>query len=249
MVKYFCFFSFILLLMYSCRTHYKIDESATRIKFVEINKENIPAIDTFMFNKILPYKLELSSLMEQKVAFCEQALERSQPNGSLNNLAADMVFDLKNQLPYPVDFCLLNYGGLRSKLPAGNISRGDIFQLMPFENKVVVLKIKASIVDSIAANNDFFGGHPIAGISFTYLKNGLCRKTINDKDVDPQSYYHLITSDYLAQGGDKMSFLANADSIYETNISIRDAFFMYLKKKELKNENLKADFTKRIIYE
>ena len=39
------------------------------------------------------------------------------------------------------DICVMNNGGLRSTLAKGKITRGDIYTLMPFENKLVILEL------------------------------------------------------------------------------------------------------------
>ena len=50
-----------------------------------------------------------------------------------------------------IDFCLLNNGGLRTSLPQGNITRRKIFELMPFENELVVVTISKEKMTDLKA--------------------------------------------------------------------------------------------------
>ena len=66
-----------------------------------------------------------------------------------------------------VDAAFINYGGIRSYLPKGDITIGRIFELMPFDNLIVLQEIKGdtllSFLNFIAERN----GWPISGISST----------------------------------------------------------------------------------
>ena len=61
-----------------------------------------------------------------------------------------------------IDFCLLNNGGLRFSLDSGNITRGDIYKLMPFDNKMVIVKIFKEDIFEIFRYIEKKGGEPIS---------------------------------------------------------------------------------------
>ena len=245
------FYSILLILVFfisACKTEYKV-VSGPKIEFISMDSSSQQDVDSSMLRFIQYYKNQLSLTMGKKVAFSPIAIERQQPNGALNNLTADIIFSFRNYKGIEADFCLLNYGGLRSNLPTGNISVADIYQLMPFDNKMVIVKIKPQIIDSIVQYIYSFDGQPISGIDIEFMKDGSRKVLIKNKAIDYSRDYYMITSDYLAQGGDKMSFLTQADSVFETNISIRDAFFLYFHELEVKNLEVKTDISERIKYE
>ena len=104
------------------------------------------------------------------------------------------------------DICLLNNGGLRTTLPKGNITKGRIFELMPFENELVVLTISGEktqgLFDFLARVN----GMPLAGAEMGIDNKNPVSIIIGGEAFDPGKTYRVLTSDYLAEGGDKMRF-------------------------------------------
>lgn len=66
-------------------------------------------------------------------------LEVGAPEGLLGNFVCDLTFDrARNQAKNTPDFCILNKGGLRTPVLKGPITRGKLFELMPFENEIVI---------------------------------------------------------------------------------------------------------------
>jgi len=86
-----------------------------------------------MLAMIAPYKKKLDLDMDSVVAFSNKEYFKKKPNGSLNNLICDMVFDVVvkryKKSEFKPDFCLLNYGGLRQPLPKGEITKLCLYYL------------------------------------------------------------------------------------------------------------------------
>ena len=102
---------------------------------------------------INPYKLNLDKTMNQVLSFSVDDYSKNDGdyNTAIGNLMADAVFELTNPVfkgrtGKNIDMVLLNHGGIRSILPKGNITRKTAYKLMPFENSVVVVAIRGSIV-------------------------------------------------------------------------------------------------------
>lgn len=62
------------------------------------------------------------------------------------------------------DFAVFNTGGLRRPLPLGNITRGDVFELMPFENELVILTMNGEAVKKLVNFIATKGGAPVSGL-------------------------------------------------------------------------------------
>ena len=73
------------------------------------------------------------------------------PSGNLNNWVADAVFvnQTRNVRLSEPTFCLLNTGGIRSTLNKGEITKGDIYKLMPFDNELVWVKLPIEMLKDI----------------------------------------------------------------------------------------------------
>jgi 5'-nucleotidase len=173
-----------------------------------------PKIDSI----IKPYKDSLFREMSEIVATSLYDYTIARPSSTLGNWVADAIFvnQTKNvRLSIPI-FCLLNTGGIRYTINKGDVTLGDFYKLMPFDNEIVWVKLSA---DKLALIEEYLiksGGEPIsnATISDSKIKlNGWTEKTTE---------FWVITSDYLKNGGDKMSFFSNALEVNSTGKLIRD---------------------------
>jgi 2',3'-cyclic-nucleotide 2'-phosphodiesterase (5'-nucleotidase family) len=177
------------------------------------------------------YKIQLDSVMNEVVGQTAFALPK-EPNKTetlLGNFVADACLAKGNSRYKPADgkpgqVCILNNGGLRASLPAGNITKGNVFELMPFDNEIVVVTITGARMWDLVKFAAASGGVPIAGMSIG-MKPDKTPGTVLVGGVpfDSTKTYKVITSDYLANGGDKMAFLKNPISIEKTGYLIRDA--------------------------
>ena len=165
--------------------------------------------------------------MNTILAESEMALEKGTPESTLGDFVSDACLSEANKIYYPADgkpadFIFLNNGGLRKSLPKGNVTLGDVFELMPFENQLVVLTINGKLVKKIfnfIASKD---GAPVSGVRFQIKDHEAVNITINSEPLDSTKTYKAITSDYLANGGDSYDFLVDIKQ-ESTNLKVRDA--------------------------
>ena len=188
-----------------------------------VSERNIQIDSTFIGNTqidsiILPYKDSLEKEMSEVIATSLFDYAVSRPNSNLGNWVADAIFvnQTKNvRLSIPI-FCLLNTGGIRSTINKGEVTLGDLYKLMPFDNQVVWVKLAADQLPLIEAYLRASGGEPIANATISDGKLNLNGWT------DKTTEFWVITSDYLKNGGDKMSFFANPLEINTTGKLMRD---------------------------
>jgi 2',3'-cyclic-nucleotide 2'-phosphodiesterase (5'-nucleotidase family) len=188
-----------------------------------VSECNIQIDSTFIGNTqidsiILPYKDSLEKEMSEVIATSLFDYAVSRPNSNLGNWVADAIFvnQTKNvRLSIPI-FCLLNTGGIRSTINKGEVTLGDLYKLMPFDNEVVWVKLEADQLPLIEAYLRASGGEPIANATISDGKLNLNGWT------DKTTEFWVITSDYLKNGGDKMSFFANPLEINTTGKLMRD---------------------------
>jgi 2',3'-cyclic-nucleotide 2'-phosphodiesterase (5'-nucleotidase family) len=103
---------------------------------------------------------------------------------------------------------------------------------MPFDNMLEVLEIKGSDIELLCNHIAANGGWPISGIRLT-IRDGKANKiTINGATIQSEKTYLLVTSDYVANGGDKADMLKRAVKRYPINYKVRDAILEYLKNKQ-----------------
>lgn len=190
---------------------------------------------------IKPYSDSLAIEMNQVIAYADTSFIPERPCGNLNNWYASAV--LVNQtktvrLATPA-ICLLNFGGIRATINKGDVKMGDIFKIAPFDNMVVWVKMPVSVLPEIANYLMKSGGEPIAG---AILEDGQLKipgLTEETKEII------IITSDYLANGGDKMYFFQKATDISNTGKLMRDCLI----EEAQVQVNLNSDHQSRIILE
>jgi len=206
------------------------------------------AEDSLITEKIRPYSEKMSADMGIVLAQSSQAMSKGLPESLLGNFVADLCFErvrreYKPQDGHSVDFAFFNNGGLRKSLPAGNITKGDIYELMPFENELVILTLDAEVLKKLLNFIASKGGEPVSALRFVIKDKTAVDINIGGIALDPNKIYKVVTSDYLANGGDNYSFLSSAINRESTSIKIRDAIIqdLYIAGKTEEIVNVKLD--------
>lgn len=185
---------------------------------VEVNSTISP--DDTLQAFIAPYKKELASNMDRVIGFATDDILRDRPEGALGNFVIDETENYLKEdgwLEGKHYISIMNYGGLRAPISKGDITVGDIYRLMPFDNTVVLAKLPANELDTIIAYLKNSGGEPIGGFQIDGENFGL------NKGVTLKDTLFVITTDYLANGGDNMNFFKRSYEITDTGIFLREA--------------------------
>ena len=131
-----------------------------------------------------------------------------------------------------IDLCILNHGGIRSILPKGNVTTRTAYEIMPFENSLVVIALKGEQIFEMV---DYFIAtqkpHPLSGISFTIGKNNVAKNIlVQGKPIETNTIYYVATNDYLSNGGDNMVFFKKGVQKYDLNYKLRNILIDYFKE-------------------
>ncbi len=206
---------------------------------------------------LLPYKLRLDSQMNQVLGTVEMAMpkETGKTETLLGNWVADICLVKAKQYyrsddGQQPDICLLNNGGLRTSIPQGPVTRGKIYELMPFDNELVVLTITGKKAKDLFAYIAATGGQPSSGFTMIIKSDKTPGAiTIGGQPFDENKNYKVVTSDYLALGGDKMNFFNAPVKNEVVGKKIRDGLIEYCLEQTQKGLPLKSQLDKRIAYE
>ena len=239
----------MFIMMPACKPAFEIQKS-NQIEYVFSDSSNA-SIDSTVYGYIKPFREKLSAEMNTVLAKSEVAMERGIPESRLGNFVADACMVEVEKIYNPsdghkADFAFFNNGGLRRSLPQGTITKGDVFELMPFENELVVLTVNGNVVKKIFNFIASKRGAPISGARFS-IQDGEARNiTIQRQNLDMNKTYKVLTSDYLANGGDSYDFLSELPR-ENVNLKVRDAIIQYLVREGQANRIISIQTDGRII--
>ena len=224
-----------LLSVASCsKQNYNVTKIVGKLNPITEKENQVPQIENF----IKPYREHINKDLDSILAYCPTTLDKSGKwQSTIGNLMADvslmrgnLVFEARENKK--IDICLLNSGGIRSILPKGNITARNAFEIMPFENTMVVIALKGEqineMVDFLIADKK---SHPLSGITFTIDKNNQSKNIlVQGKPLQKETLYYVGTNDYLSEGGDNMNFFKKAVAKYDLDYKLRNILIDYFKQ-------------------
>ncbi len=224
-----------LFLVVSCgKQNYHVSKIEGKRITITDKEKQVPGIE----NYIKPYREHINKDLDNILAYCPVTLDKSTGKWqtTIGNLMADVILQRGNTVfvareKKNIDMCILNHGGIRAILPKGNVTTRTAYEIMPFENSLVVIALKG---DQIFELVDYFivtqKPHPLSGISFTIGKNNIAKNIlIQGKPVEKNAVYYVATNDYLSNGGDNMNFFKKGTQKYDLDYKLRNIMIDYFK--------------------
>ena len=232
--KLFVIFLTLLFVVSCSKQNYNVTKIVGKLLPITEKENQVAQIENF----IKPYREHINKDLDSILAYCPVTLDKSGKwQSTIGNLMADvslmrgnLVFEARENRK--IDICLLNSGGIRSILPKGNITARNAFEIMPFENSMVVIALKgeqiSEMVDFLIADKK---PHPLAGIIFTIDKNNQSKNIlVQGKPLNKETVYYVGTNDYLSDGGDNMNFFKKAIQKYDLDYKLRNILIDYFKQ-------------------
>ncbi|MEO8239542.1 MAG: 5'-nucleotidase [Flavobacterium sp.] len=211
----------------------------TRIEGKQIEITEKDAQTAEIENFIAPYRNHINKDLDSILAYSPETLDKSIGKWQTNigNLIADVCLErgnivFRSREKKEIDLCLLNHGGIRAILPKGNVTTRTAFEIMPFENNLVVLALKGQqILEMTSYIIKEKKPHPLSGMTFTITKDNTAKNIlIQGKPLDNNKIYYVATNDYLANGGDSMNFFLKNTQEFDLNYKLRNVLIDYFKE-------------------
>jgi len=238
-----------LLFTFSCKTAFV--QRSYDVENISVSEE-LGTMDSTIVKLYAPYKNILEKDMNRVLAISEKELVKDKPESLLTNFLADLLLEQgavvanDHQLNFTPAVSFFNYGGIRSSLPKGEITVGNIFELMPFENELVFIELKG---DKMQAFMDYIadhGGGSVGGARMVIANDKANDVKIGGKEIDFNKNYWLVTNDYVAAGGDGLEMLAENERFINSGEKIRDAIIDYLEELTNNNQHVNPKLDERI---
>ncbi len=209
---------------------------------VEINpdvrgSESIEAI-------IVPYRARLDSIMDEVIGYATHDLTTE---GQYESTLGTFVTKLSKEqsatsFKKEVDVAIMNHhGGLRAPINEGPITLGDVFELMPFENEMVLLEITGDDLTELIKFIGQSGRSMIWPVSFHVSGTTLLNIRVDGKEVVSDKIYMISTSDYLANGGSGFSMLKPLNRVDVPPVKLRDMIVQEIREQTARGDSIRTD--------
>jgi 5'-nucleotidase len=228
----------LLFVLVSCKQN---EYTLTKIEGQQIEINDSISGDVVFDSVLNPFREHVENQLSEVLAYNVRDMSRTDGtlNSSIGNMMADAVLELANpifnsQTGKDIDFVLLNFGGIRATIGQGAVSRRTAFEIMPFENEIVVLELSTEKIQELLEYLKIeMLAHPVSGIEIQLNNNNEISKVIiQDEPIETNKSYFVATSDYLRNGGDRMYFFEDALSETPMNYKLRNLFIDYFIKKD-----------------
>lgn len=176
------------------------------------------------------YRPGVDSLMRIPVGHAKRFVDREGVR-ELNFMADFLYTRGKEMSDEPIDFAIINKGGLRTDIPKGAISKGQIINLLPFQNKILIEEIKGEDLRDVFDAMSRTGGNGVSRQVYSEYDPEALKATkilIDGKPLDDDRTYRIATIDYLAKGGDYLTGLREGTIVKEGDKWLYDEMIDWL---------------------
>src|SRR5215204_1523032 len=243
-MRKFPFYSLLIAIFFAvaCSTSYKTENvqySHYRIQQYDEGSKSLASI-------VKPYSDSVNKLMNVVIGYNDTRLEKKREGNTLGFFITDAYLEMaKQKSDLKVDAAFMNSGGIRlPEMPAGAITQGKIFELMPFDNMMVLLKVKGSLLkqylDTLATNE----GVIESGITMQIVNKTAQQVLIDGKALDLAADYTIAHSDYVAMSSNLLKSVPRSSNGY----LLRDALLDYVRSINAQNKKVTVTNTGRINY-
>ncbi|MBL7771659.1 MAG: 5'-nucleotidase C-terminal domain-containing protein [Chitinophagaceae bacterium] len=236
----------------ACKVRYHATDRTFSQYKIQANAENFQDSVSEIARYLQPFRDSLTQEMNVLLGTSSMTFEKGKGGGTLGRLVVQAFEQAaRKNFNKPISGVITNPGGLRmNQLPEGPITTGKIFELLPFENELVILAVPGDILETWMKLTEEKGGWPHSMFMpyATYqekpIRSYLPANNIN-RELHPtyvesilnltktktDSMYYIATNDYLANGGDNCDFLKPCKQIH-THLLLRSILIQYIKEEK-----------------
>ena len=225
-----------IVFFFSCKEQ---PSNLSQIEATQITIDSTLAAVDSIEDYIIPFRKRVNEILDSTLAYTPKTLTKMDGifNTSAGNLMADIILSeaepiFNSRTKNSIDFVLLNHGGIRSSISKGSVSARTAYEVMPFENSIVVVELSGkSVLNMVDFLINSKRAHPIAGMQIILDDKGKLRSLkVQGQPFSENRNYFVATSNYLVTGGDDMGFFKEFISTTNTDYLIRNAMIDYFKK-------------------
>ena len=230
-----------VLFLTNCAT----PKRALQTEMLNYKIDNSILEDTAIVNYYLPFKQKLENEMNRVIGYSNNHLTRTpnNPESLAGNFFADAILAIGKSIDPSTQIAFANKFGIRADLKQGDVTVGNVFELMPFENSFTILELSGKDLSTLMHYIAKTGGQPIAGATLEIKDGQPYNVKIGNDTLDLSKTYKIITYDYLANGGDYVEGLSSPINRNDSGVLVRYGLINYIENltKAGKTINTKLD--------
>ena len=190
--------------------------------------------DTAMQARVARWNAEIAPLAAEPLGRNAQRLGRSRGGESgVGNLVADAM-----RAEVGADIALQNSGGLRADLAAGVVTRGAVYEVLPFENTIVTMTLTgAEVRRALEEALRYERVTQVSGLRYRFdfgapdFQRVVAIQTADGTALDETRTYKVATNNFMAEGGDDYAVLSKGRDRTDTGRTLRSALEDYVREK------------------
>lgn len=175
-----------------------------------------------------PYEALIAAASAERLGETTADLDSSgTAESALNNLIADALRETAG-----TEMAFNNVGGIRAHLKRGPITRGALFDMLPFQDTLVTMRLTGEQIKRVL-------GRRVLAVSGVRVRWDLTREWPHSlvsatlptgQNVEDSATYTVVVNDFMAAGGDGLAEFAEGAGVEDTGVLLRDAVSDYLRK-------------------
>ncbi|MFT4566676.1 MAG: 2',3'-cyclic-nucleotide 2'-phosphodiesterase (5'-nucleotidase family), partial [Saprospiraceae bacterium] len=217
----------LFLALSGCKSTYYVTD--TDVDYKRISEAEITP-DQEVADMLIPYRTQMDAEMNEVIGHLDTILRKESPESNIGNWLSDMLLEeATRNSNLTIDFAVQNSGGIRvPSLAAGPITIGEVFEVMPFDNKISIITADGNGVKEFMDHMAKGRGWPISkGVSYKIKDQTAHDIMINGAALDLNKTYTFALPDYIAGGGSGSAFLRKYDR-QDLELLIRESFVEHI---------------------
>ena len=214
-----------------------------KYKMVRLDSTYDAKIDPKLAKYVEKKRRQMDKQMQVVIAHTDAELESFAPESPLSNFLTDLLLNeaskyIKDTAFDNLDLSMLNFGGIRTSMPGGNVTVGDIYRISPFDNYLTFIVLKGSeLKKALGQFTDQFNA-PYAGATIVYKQKKPVEITVQGNTIDDNRLYTLVTVDFISEGGDHLLENIQYERVEKTATTLRDFLITELKAMNARGEKV-----------
>lgn len=212
-------------------------------KMLRIDSTYDSKVDPKLAKYVDKKRRQMEKQMQVVVAHSDAELESYAPESPLSNFLTDILLEesskyIKDTVFSNIDLSMLNFGGIRTSMPKGDVTIGDLYRITPFDNYLTFIVLKGSeLRKALGRFTDQFNA-PYSGATLVYTNNKPSQILVQGNPIDDNRLYKLVTLNFISDGGDHLLENIQFEKIEYTTVTFREFLIAELKAMTARGETV-----------